>query len=122
MKAKYKRKWIKALHSRKRKQTFGCLRDEDGFCCLGVLCDVVKGELGEDWLRRPGSTESSFMAESGVLPDTVIALVGMDALHGFSNAKSGEYLDHKRRLRNLAADNDSGKSFKQIANIIERRF
>lgn len=38
----YQIKWLEALRSGKYNQTVnGCLRDEDGFCCLGVVCDVI---------------------------------------------------------------------------------
>lgn len=34
--------WVKALRSRKYKQGRGSLRSADqGYCCLGVLCDVI---------------------------------------------------------------------------------
>lgn len=36
-----KTKWIEALRSGKYLQGTGCLRREETFCCLGVLCDVV---------------------------------------------------------------------------------
>jgi hypothetical protein len=35
-----KAKWIEALRSGEYQQTFGALRDNDGHCCLGVLCEV----------------------------------------------------------------------------------
>jgi hypothetical protein len=33
-------KWADALESGKYKQTAGVLKDNDGWCCLGVLCDI----------------------------------------------------------------------------------
>lgn len=33
-------KWIKALRSGKYKQTISHLKDDDGYCCLGVLCSI----------------------------------------------------------------------------------
>lgn len=36
-----KGKWIKALRSGEYKQGIHSLRDNDCFCCLGVLCDVI---------------------------------------------------------------------------------
>lgn len=33
--------WLKALRSGEYKQTGGSLNDYDGFCCLGVACDVL---------------------------------------------------------------------------------
>ena len=36
-----KEKWLSALRNREYKQSSGYLRDEDGFCSLGVLGDVI---------------------------------------------------------------------------------
>jgi hypothetical protein len=33
--------WLAALRSGAYQQTRGMMRNEKGFCCLGVLCDVV---------------------------------------------------------------------------------
>jgi hypothetical protein len=40
MKKEIKNKWIAALRSEKYQQTQGVLHDREGFCCLGVLCDI----------------------------------------------------------------------------------
>ena len=40
MDSSLKQKWVRALRSGKYEQATGALRNEDGFCCLGVLCDV----------------------------------------------------------------------------------
>jgi len=37
---KIMKRWIKALRSGKYKQTSGKLQDTDGFCCLGVACEL----------------------------------------------------------------------------------
>jgi len=39
--AQVMKKWAKALRSGKYKQARGQLRKMGGYCCLGVLCDVV---------------------------------------------------------------------------------
>lgn len=33
-------KWANALRSGKFKQTHGTLQDENGYCCLGVACEI----------------------------------------------------------------------------------
>lgn len=33
-------KWVEALRSGKYKQTRGTLKNNEGFCCLGVLCEI----------------------------------------------------------------------------------
>lgn len=41
MDAAFKEKWIEALESGHYSQTHLELQNEDGFCCLGVACDLV---------------------------------------------------------------------------------
>lgn len=36
-----KRLWVEALRSEEYGQAKGALRTEDGYCCLGVLCEVA---------------------------------------------------------------------------------
>lgn len=51
MKASVKKKWVKALLSKKYRQTRGQLRDDGAFCCLGVLCDVHRKVTGKGYWR-----------------------------------------------------------------------
>ncbi len=44
-------KWITALRSKKYPQTHKALRNEAGFCCLGVLIDCAAPEL---WIKDRG--------------------------------------------------------------------
>jgi hypothetical protein len=41
-------KWLKALRSGEYRQTKEVLKSDEGFCCLGVLCDVVDRKGWED--------------------------------------------------------------------------
>lgn len=48
-----KKKWIEALESGDYEQTVGTLKGEDidgnvGFCCLGVYCDLIGKDMGEE--------------------------------------------------------------------------
>lgn len=44
LKPEVKAKWINALRSDQYAQTTHCLRDEIGYCCLGVLTDIYISE------------------------------------------------------------------------------
>jgi hypothetical protein len=44
-----KAKWLVALRDPETKQTKGCLRRGDSFCCLGVLSDIYAKEHGIEW-------------------------------------------------------------------------
>jgi hypothetical protein len=107
-------KWVAALRSGQYKQARGTLRDTEqsgatGFCCLGVLCDISKqGEWNQDdrdtwnYVLRADFSETQ-------LPDFVLEWAGMAHREGM--------LPRGETLTNL---NDSGKSFDQIADIIEK--
>ena len=43
MKKELKERWVAALRSGDYVQSQGCLQDEYGWCCLGVLCNIVDG-------------------------------------------------------------------------------
>lgn len=97
-----KKKWIKALNSGKYAQGKGRLRQEDNFCCLGVLCDLYDEKGWKKW-----SDGYSYRGDSAVLPSAVSDWAGL--INDNPNIGRGS-------LSNL---NDSGKTFKEIANLIE---
>lgn len=47
MDKKIRAKWIRALRSGKYKQTRDRIKHRDAYCCLGVLCTVIKA----DWVK-----------------------------------------------------------------------
>ena len=97
------KKLIKALRSGKYSQAIRQLRKKNGFCCLGVACDIYSKETGSGkWYNN------SFLDHLQTLP-----LVVMEWF-GFKN-NAGSYDDAKT----LTELNDSGVSFKKIADIIE---
>lgn len=124
LKAKYKKKWLKALRSGKYEQGEGVLLYHGKYCCLGVLCDVVKDEMKEDF---------DFYDEA-LPPEEVWELVlTKDSLKKLGDqAKvlwSDEYANRKSPVSvlPLTMRNDGNgvfggrqQSFKKIANIIEK--
>lgn len=44
-----KAKWLEALRSGKYEQGEGRLNKDNQFCCLGVLCDLIKDDIGFTW-------------------------------------------------------------------------
>ena len=101
----WRRKWVEALRSGKYRQTTGVLRDRDGFCCLGVLCDIAeKGKWEQDdgeWYHQ-GYTD--------VLPKPVQQLVGLRNQTGRISRRAGH---------NLSEMNDIECSFAWLADLIE---
>lgn len=99
MNERVKKLWVEALTSGEYEQTKGQLRRKDKFCCLGVLEDLHKREIGTKWrsddrqrLVPPRDTcEWAGLTDPDPRPDGV---------------------------ETLTALNDSGKSFPEIAKLI----
>ena len=125
MKKEIKDKWVAALRSGEYQQAYGRLRDDNSFCCLGVLCDI--SGLGK-WVNESGSWHYSITG----------CYKYRRALPGFlckefeiasSAAKLKEQVVKKESLGKLAhlvvgnslsGLNDAGVPFKEIADIIEK--
>ena len=76
MKKKYADLWAQALRSGDYKQSYRRLASPEGFCCLGVLSDVVGPELGIKWtIDHEGNQR--FGLERLVLTEEVLELTGI---------------------------------------------
>jgi len=109
MKKKIAKIWLKALRSNLYPQTTGTLRDPDGFCCLGVLCNLHA--QAHPKIAATQTSADCYLNEYDLLPKEVMDWAGM-------KTNDGSYL---RGHHSLATDNDTGLTFKQIAKIIEER-
>lgn len=87
MNSYWKNSWVDALRSGQYSQTEEILRDNAGFCCLGVLCDLYRKELNvgtwED--RAPFDSDGSNfvfvvdkIAETGTLPVRMAKMLDLD--------------------------------------------
>ena len=72
-------KWVEALRSGKYQQGKFSLRShDDRYCCLGVLCDVLKEQIGLEWRQKSSLTAPFvFGTQISVLSNDIINLVGM---------------------------------------------
>jgi hypothetical protein len=105
VKPELKSKWVEALRSGRYHQGQACLRDEqDRFCCLGVLADLLDSSRWKSGKEMPDLRDNYLWAgHDGFLPESEVDAIGLERQDVFS------------RL------NDSGKSFAQIADYIERK-
>lgn len=103
MKKRIMQKWVKALRSGEYKQTTYRLIDDDGFCCLGVLCDIATKE---------GIITLDIWQSGSRLPVEVMKWADISHHYGAYN----------KSAYNLADLNDNGKSFKYISSIIEKKY
>lgn len=100
--ATLRQRWIKALRSGKYTQTRRTLKDQDGFCCLGVLCDVLDPKGWNGKMYRFGDQARG----RGAFPPVAVTnAVGLG----------------RGEVRRLAQWNDvENLSFAQIADLLEK--
>lgn len=104
-------RWANALRSGDYVKGTGALRTPaNEFCCLGVLCNL-HAQAHPDIAARQTDPEY-YMGRSAVLPDPVRDWAGMKTDNGKISCSTGS----------LAYLNDNGKTFEQLANIIERKW
>jgi hypothetical protein len=121
MNPEVKEKWIKALISGEYEQGMGGLRREveEGdikYCCLGVLCEIYRIEKKQSEWRQYEPGWFSYMQESGILPEKVMKWAGLEDPQGtfYRESEPADYL--------IKVNDIEKKSFKQIAEIIEKYF
>jgi hypothetical protein len=124
MKADIKAKWVADLRSGKFPQTDSVLRNDEGYCCLGVLCDLYSRETGVEWLHNKG--DYSMHGNNTTLPIEVRAWAKLaDEFGGYVEVETDEggaanpsYLANP----SLTELNDSwAYDFKMIADVIEQQ-
>jgi len=118
-----RRKWVDALRSGKYAQTTGTLRDQHGFCCLGVACDVSgKGEWAADDPMNGFEyvTKDQHISLTASLGDGEVAeFYGIHANGSFDN----EVWKNGRVAHALYQLNDALHwDFPKIADFIESRW
>jgi len=102
-----KAKWVAALRSGEYKQAKENLQDDKGYCCLGVLCVISQSETGfgikENRDENSGDETISITIQRWAdLPSSEGAIVSIE-----------------KEETSLAAHNDAGRTFLQIADAIE---
>jgi hypothetical protein len=118
MNERIKKLWLDALRSDKYKQARDRLRDGDGFCCLGVLCDIVKNDVGGRWEGPEDNAQFivGYEHATGALPAAVQELAGLKQANPEIEAIM---IKDENAPVSLAGMNDHGVSFAEIADIIE---
>ena len=108
MNEQVKEKWLNALRSGDYKQTKSCLHKGDGFCCLGVLCDLYGKEHNVEWKLVDAGIYYEFQDKKAILPLSVIEWAGVED----DNPEICE--------TPLSRLNDNGSTFNEIADLIEK--
>ena len=96
--------WVAALRSGEYEQAQGQLWSGDGFCCLGVLCDLAARDGGPQW-------EGDRFASSSAHPEIAMWSWVVGRGQGRDAGALSERL--------MEANDRQLKTFRQIASIIE---
>ena len=133
MNPEVKQKWIDALRSGKYEQGSEKLRGANGYCCLGVLCDLYAQEHDTQWEFR-GYDENSdetnphpmdywyFGDQSEFLPYSVMDWAGLKThnptvrIDVEDNDEDNWYFQDE-----IANVNDSGYTFNDLSKLIEEQ-
>jgi hypothetical protein len=133
MNPEIKQKWLNALRSGEYPQGRNSLRNGNGFCCLGVLCDIYSKETNKSWTRYDADRGEVYVPfdelrdkvedlydylhmdeEPELLPQSVMNWAGLE-----SGSPEVE-VDIGPLKRELATLNDEGETFDTIADLIEK--
>lgn len=71
MKTEYKERLLAALKSGKYQHAKEFLRTSEGYCCLGVLCDITKDEFNGKWKGDYTFTCDGTDRARSYLPDAI---------------------------------------------------
>ncbi len=124
MDKRIKKRWIKALRSGEYKRATGQLKEtnvckngkiNEYYCCLGVLCDLYsKSKEG----KGIEFEDNRFCGERSHLPSEVIDWADIQ----YEEDGNWDCLEDPliSKSRTAADYNDSGYSFKKIADLIEK--
>lgn len=128
MNKEVKQKWVAALRSGDYKQTQNHLQDSNGYCCLGVLCDLYAQEHEEvEWsdnlqfypkgldakYERYFDTPYEFDEE---LPPEVMSWAGLDRADPVLVVES----ENNKKLTCIDCNDNAKMNFNEIADLVEK--
>jgi hypothetical protein len=107
------KKWLEALRSGKYEQGTQYLRTiDDKFCCLGVACDLAGIPASRDAINLADQNYYLYDSYSQILPEFAQAYLSAQGSSGDAHPDGFAC--------SLSQLNDTGKSFMEIADIVER--
>jgi hypothetical protein len=108
------KKWVEALRSGKYKQGKAYLRKGDKYCCLGVACELAIESGVKVLVDKIDNNTHYYNNKTKKLPREVTDWLGLKTDIGEFD-RTEQYV-YNNSLTNL---NDNGKTFNDIADIIE---
>lgn len=118
MNSEIKAKWIHALRVDPQyiqDPNGGRLKTTNGYCCLGVLCDLYVKEKGIEW-SNDDNHKFSLNGLNDFLPPAVVDWAGLT-----NNNPDVVMSTDEQVYKTLAELNDDGYSFDDLANLIEAK-
>ena len=118
------KEWVAALRSGEYEQGIQYLCKNNKYCCLGVLCElqpdleweivIKKEDDNEEVHGLPPKTVKRYGKDghTGSLPISIVTKLGL-------RSRFGSFKDETITLSGL---NDQGKTFAEIADIIEKNW
>lgn len=107
-----KEEWLKNLRNGEYTQAKDTLKSKDGFCCLGVLCDMHrKATKKHKW--ELDKEHYSYLKQEDILPCDVKIWAELDEAN--PRVKIREDIHHE-----VAELNDANCSFEKLADLIEK--
>lgn len=123
MKKEIKKQIIEALKDGFYEQSVGLLRTgQDGFCFLGVLCDLYNSFYsGIDFWNIDMYGVWDFMGFTEEIPVKVQLWSGLDSVCSLPN-NALYFLSNGKKADSMVELNDDGRSFDELAEIIDVYF
>lgn len=114
-----RRAWVAALRSGDYKQGSGWLRVDSRpnrvvHCCLGVGCELID----DQWVRAPRRT-TNVGGIKGSTPDGLQAWRRSGGTSAMPQSALSMYAMTSEQADDLAAMNDTGSTFVEIADLLE---
>lgn len=112
-----KQQWISALRGGDYHQTKHSLKSNDGYCCLGVLCDLYAKVKNKEWEQ---DKILGYMMEGvdNILPDSVVEWAELDADDPIVSCIVS-HLNEEDEVTLSVLNDQACYTFDQIANVIE---
>jgi len=104
MDKRIKKMWVEALRSGEYRQVKGALKQGEGYCCLGVLCVLYGNDTDQRGMDLP-----------------MMSYISPEVMEWARLEDSNPSVRSGRCQTTLAEMNDSIKTFKQIADVIEKQ-
>lgn len=117
MNPEIKQRWLTALRSGEYSQTRDKLKNEQGFCCLGVLCDLYSKEKGVPWEENGGvyslrNPEDEYDCSDTEIPEFIQEWAGVDM--------NPDLVFEDNIVTCIDANDDLKLNFNEIADLIEK--